>query len=438
MAGPGSVAFVSSSQHLSGPAAGHSRFAGPVGVPGEDSVPSGTARWLRWGQHALLAALAVICLTRSIDAGANPGAEIGALAAFVGWYLAGIPLARRGLSGSVWFVALALLWGVLVLVSPENVWLAFPLWLLAGHLLPLGGGILISVAILAVVIVEPIRQGGTTTFAAVIGPLIGMVVALGISRAQMALVRDGIERQRLIASLYAAQEETAALTDELARVQRAAGATSERTRLSRDIHDGIAQGFSSILLLARAARAEENPTRVRELLAHLESSAAEGLEESRRVVGALAPADLDEGGLVAALHRVSERFEGESGVSAKVVVTGSIPPIPTTAAVALLRCVQGALANVRTHARAETVVVSLDGSDDAIRVDIVDDGRGFDTADWTTRAPRTPGDSGYGLRASRTRLRELGGGLAVESAPGEGTALSAWLPVHTHTDGGTR
>ena len=80
-------------------------------------------------------------------------------------------------------------------------------------------------------------------------------------RIATALVRDGIERQRLIASLYAAQEESAALTDELARVQRAQGVTSERTRLSRDIHDGIAQGFSSLLLLARAARAEGDADR---------------------------------------------------------------------------------------------------------------------------------------------------------------------------------
>lgn len=409
----------------------HLRVAGPVGVPGEDAVPSGTARWLRWGQHTLLGALAVICLIRAVDAGAHPVAEVGALLGFVGWYLAGIPLARRGLSGVAWFVVLALVWGGLVLVSPENVWLAFPLWLLAGHLLPLGGGILISVAILVVVVAEPIRQTGGTTFAALIGPLIGMVVALGISRAQLALVRDGIERQRLIASLYAAQEETAALTDELARVQRAAGATSERTRLSRDIHDGIAQGFSSILLLARAARAEEDPARVRELLAHLENGAAEGLEESRRVVGALAPADLDEGGLLAALHRVTDRFAAESGITASVVTTGSLPPVATTVEVALLRYVQGALANVRSHSGAGSVVVSLDGGHDGVRVDVVDDGRGFDATDWTTRAPSSPGGGGYGLRATRARLRKLGGGLAVESAPGEGTALSAWLPVHT-------
>ncbi|WP_277451973.1 sensor histidine kinase [Janibacter sp. DB-40] len=417
----------------------HTRPAGPVGVPGEETVAGGTARWLRWGQHALLAALAVVCLTRAVAAGAHPAAEVGALLVFVAWYLAGIPVARRGVSGPVWFVVLTLLWGVLVLVSPENVWLAFPLWLLAGHLLPLAHGVLISAVVLVVVVAEPVRQAGTTTFAAVIGPFIGMVVALGISRAQMALVRDGIERQRLIASLYAAQEETAALTDELARVQRAAGATSERTRLSRDIHDGIAQGFSSILLLARAARGEDDPARVRELLVHLESSAAEGLEESRRVVGALAPADLDEGGLLAALHRVTDRFATESGVSARLVTTGAVPPVPTTTEVALVRCVQGALANVRAHARAGSVVVSLDGSAEVVRVDVVDDGQGFDSTDWTTRAPRSAGDGGYGLRATRARLRELGGGLALESAPGEGTALSAWLPVQSYSpDGGIR
>src|SRR5699024_3724514 len=227
------------------------------------------------------------------ERGTSPVAEAVGLALFVAWYVLGIPLVRRGVSGAAWFVVLTLLWTLLVLVSPENVWLAFPLWLLAGHLLPLLAGTLLSLAILVVVAVEPARQVGETTFAAVIGPFIGMVVALGISRAQMApvhdgrerprliaslrsaqagtaaptdepvsgpcigmvaalaisraqraLVHDGMERQRLFASPRSAQGEAGAPTDELARVQRAEGATSERTRLSRDIHDGIAQGFS--------------------------------------------------------------------------------------------------------------------------------------------------------------------------------------------------
>lgn len=396
---------------------------------------SRTTRWLQLGQHALVAVLVLVCLSRAVDAGTHPAAEIAGLVAFVAWYLVGIGLARRGVGGGPWFVGLVLLWGGLVLISPENVWLAFPLWLLAGHLLPLGAGVAVSVAVLAVVVVEPLRQTGSVSFAAVIGPLIGMLFALGVARAQMALVRDALERQQLIASLYAAQEETAALTEELARVQRAEGATSERTRLSRDIHDGIAQGFSSILLLARAARAEEDRTRLRELLEQLESSAADGLEESRRVVGALAPAELDEGSLAGALRRVTDRFAEESGVDARVAVGDALPHLTTTAEVTLLRCVQGALANVRVHAEATQVVVSLEATADAVRVDVVDDGRGFDTDAWWAAAPDSVGEGGYGLRATRARLREIGGGLGVESRPGEGTAVSAWVPSPT-TDSG--
>ena len=404
----------------------------PVAVPA--GVSASTGRWLRVGQHALLVVLAIVCAARALSDGTHPVAELAGLALFVGWYALGIPLARRvggGSRGSVWFIVLALLWVGLVLISPENVWLAFPLWLLAGHLLPLVPAVLISMAVLLVVVAEPIRQLGSTSFAAIVGPFIGMVVALGVARAQQALVRDGIERQRLITSLYAAQEESAALTDELARVQRAEGASSERTRLSRDIHDGIAQGFSSILLLARAALAEQDRDRLGEILRHVESGAAEGLEESRRVVGALAPADLDEGSLTGAVRRVTERFAAESGVSAQVVVAAPLPPLSTTLEVALLRCVQGALANVRAHAAATRVVVSLDETGDSVRVDVVDDGRGFDTGAWRSRQPSSPDEGGYGLRATRARLHELGGGLAIESAPGEGTALSAWLPLPT-------
>lgn len=429
MAGTGSVRSVSETTPAPSRGLGRAPLAGPVGVPGEETVAGRTTRWLRLGQHALLSLLALVCLTRSIDAGAHPVAEMSGLAVFVTWYLAGIPLTQRGLGGRAWFVVLAVLWGALVLVSPENVWLAFPLWLLAGHVLPLGTAALISVLVLAVVVGEPVRRSGETTFAAVIGPLIGMVVALGISRAQLALVRDGMERQRLITSLLAAQEETSALTDELARVQRAEGATRERTRLSRDIHDGIAQGFSSILLIARAARAEEDPARLRRLLDHLEESAARGLEESRRVVAALAPADLDEGSLTGALRRVTERFAAETGIAADVFTAEELPQITTTSEVALVRSVQGLLANVRAHAAADRVVVSIDTTTHGIRVDVVDDGTGFDAAAWEAGGTSRTEEGGYGLRATRARLRELGGDLTVASAPGEGTAVSTWVPV---------
>jgi len=73
-------------------------------------------------------------------------------------------------------------------------------------------------------------------------------------------------------------------------------------------------------------------------------------------------------------------------------------------------------------------VVTLDRSEDTIRLDVVDDGVGFDAADWAGTTPDSYAHGGYGLRSTRARLRELGGGLDIESRPGEGTALSAHVP----------
>jgi signal transduction histidine kinase len=99
------------------------------------------------------------------------------------------------------------------------------------------------------------------------------------------------------------------------------------------------------------------------------------------------------------------------------------------AEVALLRTAQSALANVRLHAGATRVVITIADAGDSIRLDIVDDGTGFDATGWAARRPRRPDGSGYGLRAMRARLRELGGDLDVESAPGDGVALSASVPI---------
>jgi signal transduction histidine kinase len=98
------------------------------------------------------------------------------------------------------------------------------------------------------------------------------------------------------------------------------------------------------------------------------------------------------------------------------------------AEIALLRTAQSALANVRGHADATRVVVTMADAGDAVRLDIVDDGVGFDASRWNARRPRHD-DGGYGLRAMRARLRELGGDLDVESVPGEGAALSASVPL---------
>ena len=398
-------------------------------------------------QHVLLAALVAIGVWRSLATGAHPGALLAATALLLLWYAVGVrrvasgqpgrgsggpqvaaggSLPRRVGPGGWWFLGLVACWLLAVAVSPDLVWVAFSLWLLAGHLLPLRLGVAVSAVVLAVVVLRPWSSG--LTVAEVVGPAVGMVFALALSRGQQLLVRDGIERERLVASLVAAQEESEVLHAELAEAQRSAGVLAERTRLSRDIHDSLAQGFSSILLLARAGVATDDPVTGRRLLTQIETSAADGLEEARRVVGALAPAPL-ESGLVEAVRRLLDRLREETGVRGELRVEGDVTALPPVLEVALLRVAQSALANVRQHARASSVVVTVAELDDSVRLDVVDDGRGFDPA----TLPEEPdvGRGGYGLRASRQRLRELGGGLDVESstAPGGGTAVSASVPL---------
>lgn len=390
-------------------------------------------------QHGLFLALVTIGVWRSLAVGTGVALLIASTALLLTWYAVGVRRASSGPGGAPhlssggehrvgaggwWFLGLVACWLFAVMVSPEFIWVAFSLWLLAGHLLPLRLAIGVSLVVLTVVVLRP--WPGGLTVAEVVGPSVGMVFALVLSRGQQLLVRDGLERERLVASLVAAQEEAELLHSELAQTQRAAGALAERTRLSRDIHDTLAQGFSSILLLARAGAATQDQEAQRRLVTQIETSAAEGLEEARRVVGALAPAPL-ESGLVEALRRLVSRVQEETGVRGEVRVEGDVTALPPVVEVALLRVAQSALANVRQHAQASRVVLTVAEAEDSVRLDLVDDGRGFDP----DRQPAGDDISrgGYGLRASRQRLRELGGGLVVESEPGSGTAVSAFVPL---------
>lgn len=385
---------------------------------------------MRLGQSVITVVLIVITATRAVSDGTPLPWVIAVALVFAGWYFGGLLLGGRtqdhGLA--VWWLAgLTLIWAGAVAVSSEFVWLAFPLWLLAGFILPLGWAVALSVVILAIVIVAPVLHTGSTSYANVIGPLVGGMFALGISRGYLELVRDARERRRLIASLVAAQDETAQLQDELARTQRETGAGIERTRLSRDIHDTIAQSLSSIGMLARTAQSAEGEQQTRSL-AQIEQLAREGLVDTRRIVDAMTPAELEGSALGDALRRMLDRLQEETGIRTDLHIDDSVPALPMAAEVALLRTAQSALANIRSHARAERVVVTLADAGDAVRLDIADDGVGFDATRWNATRPRH-GAGGYGLRAMRARLRELGGDLDVESAPGEGAALSASLPL---------
>lgn len=393
------------------------------------AVAGTTVRAMEIGQHLMAVVLTAIGVIRAIGDGVGMPAAIISGVAILAWHTAGtiLPSKTRSRSLAVWWLlGFAAIWIAAVAVSAEFVWLAFLLWLLAGHLLPLKWGLLFSGFVLAVVIVAPILHHGTTNYANIFGPLIGGIFAFGISRGYLQLLRDATERERLVASLTRAQAETAELQDELALAQRHSGAIAERTRISRDIHDTIAQALSSIRLLAHAgAGRTEDPDAAR-TLEQVETLAGDSLADVRRIVAALAPVELEDDALASALQRMLDRAHDEAGLAVELHVDDSMPILPTEVEVALLRTAQSALANVRLHARASRVVMSLVDADDTVRLDIIDDGTGFDQPAWEQDADA---GSSYGLRFMRARLRELGGGLDIESTPGEGTALSIHLPI---------
>ncbi|MEI7059069.1 sensor histidine kinase [Nocardioides sp. CCNWLW239] len=391
-----------------------------------------TRRAMAAGQHVMAVVLTSIGVSRAIGDGVAPSVAVPTGLLIIAWDAAGTVLATRTRSHRVqvcWLIGFAAVWVGAVAVSVEFVWLAFMLWLLAGHLLPLRWGLLLSALVLGVVVVAPIVHGGDIRYAEVFGPLIGGVFAFGISRGYLQLLRDADERERLVASLTTAQREMADLQDELALAQRHSGVIAERTRISRDIHDTIAQALSSIRLLSHAGGGRTTDPESSRTFAQVEALAGDSLADVRRIVAALAPAELEDSALASALRRMLDRVHDETGLLVELHVDDTLPILRTDVEVALLRTAQSALANVRLHAGASRAVLTLTDDHDAVRLDISDDGAGFDVARWEQESGA--GSSSYGLRFMRDRLRELGGGLDVESTPGEGTAVSAHLPIHS-------
>lgn len=218
-------------------------------------------------------------------------------------------------------------------------------------------------------------------------------------------------------------EERGRLQDSLARAERRAGMLEERQRLAREIHDTLAQDFASIAVhLEHAEQLDlvaRSPAHRHVELAR--SLAREGLEESRRMLGALRPELLEQRALPEALGRVCAEWSRRTGVAAGLSVTGTPSPMHPEIELTVLRAVQEALTNIMRHAGARTVAVTLSYMEDVLVLDVQDDGRGFTPA-------ATPG-GGFGLAGMKERTERLAGAFSVESVPGEGTTISLTLPV---------
>ncbi|MEV6980814.1 sensor histidine kinase [Sphaerisporangium sp. NPDC051017] len=230
------------------------------------------------------------------------------------------------------------------------------------------------------------------------------------------IIRQSAERAELIEELRASRAQ-------VERLSRERGALAERQRLAGEIHDTLAQGFTSIIMLIQAAEAQADPSHH---LALAVRTARENLEEARGLIAALTPAPLDGSTLEEALGRIASRLGEELGVPVTFTAEGASRPLPPGAEVVLIRAAQEALANVRRHATASSAHVTLEYGEHEVVLRVADDGVGFHPGAGTPEP--APEAQGYGLRAMRTRVEQAGGTLEIASAPGKGTELTVRLP----------
>ncbi|MDQ2715685.1 MAG: sensor histidine kinase [Chloroflexota bacterium] len=247
--------------------------------------------------------------------------------------------------------------------------------------------------------------------------LVGFPIALHLE----SMSRQNQEKDRLVHELESTRHE-------LALAARQAGVMQERQRLAHEIHDTLAQGFTSIILHVEAAEStlSHDGTMLQQHLEDIRQTARENLVEARRLMWALQPEALGRAPLPDVLMQLCKRWSEENGIAAHMGVTGTIRLLRPEIEVTFLRIAQEGLMNARKHAQASQVTVTLSYMDDMVMLDVQDNGSGF----ATLSAPITKDTAGgFGLQVMHERVEHLGGTFSLESTSGEGTTLAVALPA---------
>lgn len=380
---------------------------------------------LRRGVHILTTILLVVIVLSSVQLPTQELlAILGLTSVFGAVYYAGNRHLAHPLALQLWLLALTCIWVIMIPIQNSSVYLVFALYFLYLQVLNDFRGL---VAVIGATVVSVLSQYPHMTIGSVVGPCVAALVSVGINYAFQALWTVSQERQTLI-------EELLRTRTQLAETERAAGIAAERQRIAHEIHDTLAQGLSSIQMLLHVAErdldsvpvdaAEPAIRRIRQA----RTTAADNLSEARAMIAALQPPALSKTSLEGALHRVAHTVVG---TDVSVVVEGEERQLPMRTEASLLRIAQGAVGNVAKHAQAEQCRITLTYGEQEIRLDIVDNGVGFDPESVGSR----PAGLGHiGLDAMRQRALEQGGTLSVESELGGGTAVSVALPVDRELD----
>jgi signal transduction histidine kinase len=381
------------------------------------------------GLHVVFVALIVIASTTILLAPIEASRAIllsalGALAVAYAFLGAPAMTSRNQRRADAYLVVLVLVFAVLAWEEPSLLFLLFigytHVWFLTESL---RRGIVWTVLLALASTIGPgvAWSRGEEPLSGPAQTLVGLAFSIAMGIWISRVLEQSNQRALLIREL----ERTRA---ELAELHHAQGMTAERERLAREVHDTLAQGYTSIVVLAQTASAALPPGAdgVAERLALIEEVARENLAEARAMVAAFSPLALDSATLLEALERLVERFGRETGLAARLDTSAlgdGGAELSRSEEVVLLRGAQEALANVRRHASATAVVLRVSrvgtGESAQVSVHVEDDGVGFDPDDA----------QGVGLAGLRDRAAEVGGTVDVISAPGEGTRVTVRVPA---------
>ncbi|RZS40985.1 signal transduction histidine kinase [Herbihabitans rhizosphaerae] len=377
--------------------------------------------WL-WDLYFAAGLTFAIGLNFAVDGDTTTLERLGTAGALVGlcaWYAV---FGRRlvladdqGPKAVVFLAGVLLLFGVSVAFQPRmtvGLFAVFPMIFMS---VPLRVALpAVVVAGLTPTVMVVIREGSAweTIQGSLVTGVFAMVFSVMIGTWIIRIAEQSEDRAELIQELEASREEVARLSHET-------GTAAERARLAREIHDTLAQGFTSIVALTQAVESEldTDPAAARRHLDLVNRTARENLAEARAMVAALTPSELADS-LADAVRRRATRLGEQTGVTVRQRIE-ALPPLPTAAEVVVLRAAQEALSNVAKHARASTVDVVLSGGAKGVRLAVADDGVGFD--------PSTV-DNGYGLRGMRARAEQVGGTVTVHSGQ-KGTTVELVVPL---------
>ena len=380
-----------------------------------------------WDVYVALVTVAVAALVVVSETSRPPGLRLAssvAVLAFGAWYaVLGRPLLARYEATRVWtFIAgTAVLYAIATLFAPAATFLSFVLLPLVFNLVDFLPG---TLAVAGLNLIPPavhlVRTGDVFDTVVVLLPIAALITVFSTAFAYWVhqIARQSAERADLIEQLNASRAE-------VARLSRDAGVAAERQRLSGEIHDTIAQGLSSVVMLVQAAEADldrdtgGDTNRARHHLRMAGRSARESLAEARALVAGLSPAQLSGASLAAVLARLAERFREETGIPVDARTAARSDQLPMATEVVLLRAAQEGLANVRKHARATAVTLELAYPPGSAVLTVTDNGVGTGSLD----------NGGFGLAGMRARAADIGGTLRLEPAPGGGTKLTVLVPA---------